>query len=186
MYCEYCGEKIPDGYKYCPNCGLNIKQNKSPQKNQENNGFSNFIDNWKEFGTGKKVLSLIACCCIGWIVISLIFAVITPDNNTDDFADDYNYSASSIDEPVNSSDTSDDVSDSSSDDVDSSDDSSDSDSSSSTSSTSGSYVGNSNTKKFHLPTCSYASKIKDSNKVYFNSRDDAIDNGYVPCKVCNP
>ncbi|WP_223166089.1 thermonuclease family protein [Methanobrevibacter millerae] len=51
---------------------------------------------------------------------------------------------------------------------------------------SGSYIGNSNSHKFHYPTCSSCSKIAEKNKVVFNSRDDAINQGYVPCKRCNP
>lgn len=52
--------------------------------------------------------------------------------------------------------------------------------------TSKKYVGNKNTKKFHLNTCSYANEISSSNKIYFNSRQDAINQGYIPCKVCKP
>lgn len=48
------------------------------------------------------------------------------------------------------------------------------------------YMGNSNSMKFHLTTCTYAKKTSESNRVYFNSRDEAIKQGYVPCKVCNP
>ena len=53
-------------------------------------------------------------------------------------------------------------------------------------SSSASYVGNSNTHKFHLAGCRYVSKMKDSNKVYFNTRNEAIAAGYTPCKVCKP
>jgi Zinc dependent phospholipase C len=48
------------------------------------------------------------------------------------------------------------------------------------------YVGNYNTKKFHLSSCYYADEISTGNKVYFSSRQAAINNGYVACKVCNP
>ena len=48
------------------------------------------------------------------------------------------------------------------------------------------YMGNSNSMKFHLTTCTYAKKTSESNRVYFNSRDEAIKQGYVSCKVCNP
>ena len=54
------------------------------------------------------------------------------------------------------------------------------------SSASATYVGNSNTHKFHLATCRYVSKMSEDHKVYFNTRQDAINAGYVPCKVCNP
>ena len=49
------------------------------------------------------------------------------------------------------------------------------------------YVLNTSTKKFHLPSCSSAKKIKDSNKETYNgSRDELISKGYEPCKNCNP
>ena len=50
----------------------------------------------------------------------------------------------------------------------------------------GAYIGNKNSKTFHTPDCSSASKMKDKNKVYFNSRQEAVDNNYSPCGSCNP
>jgi len=68
--------------------------------------------------------------------------------------------------------------------------STDTDTSSSSSSDSHSstakYVGNSNTYKFHYSNCKWAVKISDKNKITFNSRESAINQGYSPCKVCNP
>lgn len=50
-----------------------------------------------------------------------------------------------------------------------------------------SYILNTNTKKFHLPSCSSVGQMKESNKQsYSGSRDDLIAQGYVPCKRCNP
>lgn len=49
-----------------------------------------------------------------------------------------------------------------------------------------SYIGNKNSKKFHLPGCQWAEKIALGNRVYFKSRDDAIKASYEPCKVCKP
>ena len=46
------------------------------------------------------------------------------------------------------------------------------------------YIGNKNSKKFHLPTCS--SLPAEKNQVYFQSRDEAVREGYEPCKRCNP
>ena len=46
------------------------------------------------------------------------------------------------------------------------------------------YIGNAHTLKFHTSSCPHAHKIK--NKVYFNSRDEAIKKGYKPCKHCQP
>ena len=58
--------------------------------------------------------------------------------------------------------------------------------STSSASDTGNYVGNSNSGKFHNPSCQWALKIASYNKVTFNSREDAINQGYEPCKVCNP
>ena len=53
--------------------------------------------------------------------------------------------------------------------------------------TQASYVLNTNTKKFHLPSCSSVAKMKDSNKQSFTgTRQDLIDKGYSPCGKCNP
>jgi competence protein ComEC len=46
------------------------------------------------------------------------------------------------------------------------------------------YIGNRNTKVFHLPTC--RSLPQEQNRVYFNSRQDAIDAGYTSCSICKP
>lgn len=49
---------------------------------------------------------------------------------------------------------------------------------------SGQYIGNRKTKKFHRTSCH--TLPKESNRVYFKSRDKAVSSGYVPCKNCNP
>ena len=48
------------------------------------------------------------------------------------------------------------------------------------------YVGNSNSGKFHVSSCNSVNKMSEGNKVFFSSRDEAINQGYVPCKRCNP
>lgn len=49
------------------------------------------------------------------------------------------------------------------------------------------YILNTNTKKFHYPSCSGVKQMKASNKKeYTGSRDDLIAQGYDPCKKCNP
>ena len=49
------------------------------------------------------------------------------------------------------------------------------------------YILNKNTKKFHLPSCSAVGQMKESNKVVStNSRQEIINDGYIPCKLCNP
>lgn len=49
------------------------------------------------------------------------------------------------------------------------------------------YVLNTNTKKFHYPSCSSVKAIKNQNrKDYTGSRANVIAMGYDPCKRCNP
>lgn len=48
----------------------------------------------------------------------------------------------------------------------------------------GEYIGNKNSKKFHLPTCKNLPAEK--NRVYLSSRQEAIDGGFDPCGNCNP
>ncbi len=49
-----------------------------------------------------------------------------------------------------------------------------------------SYCGNKNSKKFHKSTCGALKNTKDENKIYLKTRNDYINQGYVPCKRCNP
>lgn len=48
------------------------------------------------------------------------------------------------------------------------------------------YVLNTNSKKIHLPDCSAVDNMSDSNKAYTDDYDQAISEGYTPCKICNP
>ena len=50
----------------------------------------------------------------------------------------------------------------------------------------GAYIGNARSHKFHRPDCRYTKKIAPRNRVFFQSRQEAINQGYVPCKVCKP
>ena len=47
-----------------------------------------------------------------------------------------------------------------------------------------SYIGNKNSKTFHLFTCT--SLPAEQNRVYFDSYQAAIDAGYKPCGICKP
>jgi beta-lactamase superfamily II metal-dependent hydrolase len=53
-----------------------------------------------------------------------------------------------------------------------------------TSPTGAKYIGNIRTMKFHLLTCSGLPLEK--NRIYFKTRQDAINNGYSPCGRCHP
>lgn len=49
------------------------------------------------------------------------------------------------------------------------------------------YVLNTNTKKFHKPSCSSVSRMSAKNKKEVkDTRDHIISDGYDPCKICNP
>ena len=49
------------------------------------------------------------------------------------------------------------------------------------------YILNTNTRKFHLPTCSSAIRMNENDRQeYTGDRQDLIDEGYEPCKRCNP
>lgn len=55
------------------------------------------------------------------------------------------------------------------------------------SSRSADFVLNTNSKKFHIPTCDSVSDMNPANKKeYCGSREDLIDDGYDPCKNCDP
>lgn len=49
------------------------------------------------------------------------------------------------------------------------------------------YVLNTNTKRFHDPSCSSVQEMSDKNKEYFSgARESLIEEGYIPCGRCNP
>lgn len=49
------------------------------------------------------------------------------------------------------------------------------------------YILNTNSKKFHDPDCRSVDDMSESNKeTYKGSRSDLINQGYEPCKNCNP
>jgi hypothetical protein len=48
------------------------------------------------------------------------------------------------------------------------------------------YIASKNSKVFHKPDCRWAKRIKPANLVGYNSRNEAIEAGKRPCKVCKP
>lgn len=46
-----------------------------------------------------------------------------------------------------------------------------------------SYIGNTKTHVFHKTSCSY---LPTANRVYLESRSEAIQLGYRPCQKCRP
>ena len=50
------------------------------------------------------------------------------------------------------------------------------------------YIGNSNPDRlrFHRRDCSSVNEMNPEHQVPFNTREEAISAGYVPCKRCKP
>ena len=55
-----------------------------------------------------------------------------------------------------------------------------------TSSSGAVYWASEESDKFHKPSCEWAQKISDYNKIVYHSRQEAINDGRVPCHVCYP
>ena len=50
--------------------------------------------------------------------------------------------------------------------------------------TSGAYVASKSGRKYHLPSCSSAKQIKTENQVFFQTPQQAEEQGYAPCARC--
>jgi len=48
------------------------------------------------------------------------------------------------------------------------------------------YVASKNSEVFHKPECASAKRITPENLVYYKTREDAINDGKRPCKMCKP
>ena len=48
------------------------------------------------------------------------------------------------------------------------------------------YFGNKRSPTLHLPECRWVKKMSPENMAVFTSREDAIHQGYNPCKTCKP
>ena len=48
------------------------------------------------------------------------------------------------------------------------------------------YVGNVRSKSFHCSWCPSVQKMSEKNKIIFETRQEALDNGYKGCGNCSP
>ena len=48
------------------------------------------------------------------------------------------------------------------------------------------FIASSQGEKFHKPGCRYVDNISSGNKVYYETREDAIADGKTACSVCDP
>jgi methylphosphotriester-DNA--protein-cysteine methyltransferase len=45
-------------------------------------------------------------------------------------------------------------------------------------------VASKNSKRFHLLSCVSVRNLKEENKVFFKTREEALKNNFTPCRVC--
>lgn len=50
----------------------------------------------------------------------------------------------------------------------------------------GQYAGSNKSNKFHRLSCGYVARIKPENLLSFESREEVVNYGYLPCKACRP
>lgn len=151
----------------CPSCGAEVK----PSDKRCSKCGAALNEKKSNNSSSKLIIGVIAVIVIIAIVGALASGVFT-GNDTSDVSQD---SSSQVITPNTSEKTSSDNSQS---------ESSSNDDSSASSSTE--YWASAKAEKFHLPDCEWAQKISDSNKIIYQSREDAIEDGKVPCGVCNP
>lgn len=48
------------------------------------------------------------------------------------------------------------------------------------------YIGNQNSKVFHVSSCTSVKRMKESNQVILENKEEALAQGYRPCKICQP
>ena len=48
------------------------------------------------------------------------------------------------------------------------------------------FIGNKGSKKVHRASCQYGAKTSPGKRVYFNTYEEAVKAGYIPCKTCKP
>lgn len=99
MFCEKCGSELPDNVKFCPKCGNDLSNVVSKKQIMPaTSNTSSINDKWNSWSTGKKIIAVIAACCIGLLVLGMIGSILSPDSNTSSSSydsDSYDYSSSS-------------------------------------------------------------------------------------------
>ena len=158
MKCIMCGQENNDKNIYCLNCGNKLKEDKT-QYNKVDYQYNDTYDR-------KSLVKIGIVFVIALISFILLASTITSDivlfNNTTNTTQ-YNTTNNSQYNNINYSQYY-----------------------SQNNNTTLIYLGNSNSYKFHYPNCKSAQQISPEHLVTFNSRDDAISQGYHPCGLCNP
>ena len=136
----------------------------------------------EEDAMDKKTLILGIVAIVAILVIALSFFATNTNDSSTSLQDTSQVSSSDNDAVASSADTSSKKSDSSS----SNSEKAVSSSSSNSGSSGAVYWASEKTDKFHKPSCEWAQKISDWNKIVYHSRQEALNSGRQPCEVCNP
>ena len=48
------------------------------------------------------------------------------------------------------------------------------------------FCGSKTSKKFHKIDCTSVEKMNDENKIYYETKEEYLKNGYSACQICNP
>ena len=145
----------------CPECGeiLTESDKRCPSCGHKisKQDNTNSSSKNKQF-SNNKILAIIAIIAVIAIVGVLASGMFSGDTSTDDVSVENEDTVAPIEENVSSDDAS----------------------------ATTEYWASAKTDKFHLPTCEWAEKISDDNKIVYDNREDAIADGKEPCGVCNP
>ena len=118
------------------------------------------------------IVVIVALCCIGVLLLGALGGFFSPDADTSlNVTNNTNYSEINNTSNLHSSNVTYDSSNTSE---------------SSSLSDGTTYVASAKSDKFHFENCRYVNRIKPYNKITFSSREQAINAGYSPCKVCCP
>ncbi|MEE0934773.1 MAG: zinc ribbon domain-containing protein, partial [Methanobrevibacter sp.] len=104
--CPQCGEKYNNVGAYCPNCGYKLKEDSKEHVDHVEKEERSFNSKGSDFGSHLNLDSfkehpwatVIACCCIGIVILSFIGGVLSPDNNTSDYDSNQDYSSNLSDD----------------------------------------------------------------------------------------
>ena len=75
MFCKKCGQQLPEGSKFCPNCGADntaATQNQSQNQNQQDTVFTGTVNG----GSGSRYNRSIAVCILLSIVTCGIYSYV--------------------------------------------------------------------------------------------------------------
>lgn len=77
--CPKCKKENQDTSQFCEECGNELANAEDIQKSQSKNGFLKW---WEKRNSKEKALTALLGCCVGLIIILVIFGMFTSDKNT--------------------------------------------------------------------------------------------------------